>query len=149
MKDDVQRRLCGDCCLCCKLMGVKELQKPPDKWCDLVQIGRGCSIYETRPESCKKFDCLWVLGLLPEELSPRKTRAVVWVAPEPHNGQETVIIHLDKDYGEREEIRNLVEKCVAMDFRVIVVQGSRRRLITSDLGGDLAELREELERSKR
>jgi len=52
---------CGDCGLCCKLMGVTELQKPAGKWCVHFRRGRGCDAYETRPPSCRVFNCTWLL----------------------------------------------------------------------------------------
>lgn len=52
---------CGDCGLCCKLMGVTELEKPAGKWCVHFRRGRGCDAYETRPASCRVFNCTWLL----------------------------------------------------------------------------------------
>jgi hypothetical protein len=55
-------RTCGDCSLCCKLPFVEELGKPADTWCTHCKPGRGgCTIYETRPETCKRFECEWLL----------------------------------------------------------------------------------------
>jgi hypothetical protein len=52
---------CGDCGLCCKLMGVTELAKPPGKWCGHFRRGRGCDTYDARPASCRIFNCTWLL----------------------------------------------------------------------------------------
>ena len=59
---------CGDCGLCCKLMGVRELEKSAGKWCTHFRRGRGCDAYETRPSSCRTFNCTWLLaeGLGPD-----------------------------------------------------------------------------------
>jgi uncharacterized protein len=51
---------CGTCTLCCKIMGVSELDKPANVWCQHCAKGKGCTIYETRPASCRIFDCLWL-----------------------------------------------------------------------------------------
>ena len=53
-------RECGDCSLCCKLLGIEELNKPAGKWCDNVHLGKGCEIYENRPHSCRVFTCGWL-----------------------------------------------------------------------------------------
>ena len=50
-------RQCGQCSMCCKLMEIKELQKPGGSWCRHVSKGRGCSIYRDRPASCAAFGC--------------------------------------------------------------------------------------------
>jgi hypothetical protein len=46
--------------MCCKVMAIKELNKPPLRWCDHCAIGKGCTIYETRPQSCGTFMCGWL-----------------------------------------------------------------------------------------
>ena len=52
---------CGDCGLCCKLMGVTELAKPSGKWCSHFRRGSGCDAYDVRPTSCRVFNCTWLL----------------------------------------------------------------------------------------
>ena len=53
---------CGDCGLCCKLMGVSSLAKPPAKWCVHFRRASGCGIYEDRPHDCRVFNCTWLLS---------------------------------------------------------------------------------------
>ncbi|MFN4296847.1 MAG: YkgJ family cysteine cluster protein [Brevundimonas sp.] len=55
-------RACGDCGLCCKIMGVEAIAKPPRKWCGHFRKGRGCSIYADRPSACGAFNCTWLLA---------------------------------------------------------------------------------------
>lgn len=64
----VPGRACGSCSLCCKTVGVEELNKPIGVWCRHCVKGKGCGIYETRPPSCRAFICQWMLseGLGPE-----------------------------------------------------------------------------------
>ncbi len=52
---------CGDCGLCCKLMGVTALAKPAGKWCRHFSKTTGCAIYADRPDDCRVFNCLWLL----------------------------------------------------------------------------------------
>jgi hypothetical protein len=40
-------------------MGVEELKKPVGIACAHVSCD-GCGIYETRPTSCKEYQCLWL-----------------------------------------------------------------------------------------
>lgn len=62
---------CGDCGLCCKLMGVAALDKPAGKWCRHFSKAGGCTVYETRPGDCQVFNCLWLLtGALDETWKP-------------------------------------------------------------------------------
>lgn len=53
---------CDECGLCCKLMGVRALDKPPSKWCTHFRRAKGCGIYEDRPTDCRVFSCLWLLS---------------------------------------------------------------------------------------
>jgi hypothetical protein len=54
-------RDCGKCSLCCKVMGIGELNKPAATWCSHCKPGKGgCTIYATRPSECANFNCLWL-----------------------------------------------------------------------------------------
>src|SRR5262245_12210699 len=53
-------RACGQCSLCCKLLHVKELDKPANRWCQHCRPGKGgCSIWGATPEICKSYFCGW------------------------------------------------------------------------------------------
>lgn len=55
-------RVCGDCGLCCKIMGVEAIGKPPRKWCRHFRRGHGCDVYTERPAACAAFNCIWLLA---------------------------------------------------------------------------------------
>ena len=75
-------RECGECSLCCKLPGVYggDVSKPPGTWCEHCEVSRGgigCVRYETRPDPCRHFECLWLINEgLPEELKPSRCHVV-------------------------------------------------------------------------
>lgn len=62
-------RTCGDCTLCCKVMGVAALEKPGGVWCR-HRVPGGCGIYQDRPDACRAFECVWLM----DEEMPRKFR---------------------------------------------------------------------------
>jgi hypothetical protein len=64
----VPGRSCGTCTLCCKLFDIPDVPKAAGKWCHHCTPGKGCSIYDSRPETCRKFLCGWMVspGLGPE-----------------------------------------------------------------------------------
>lgn len=64
----VPGRACGSCTLCCKLIAVTALAKPPGTWCAHCVRGEGCGIYDARPAECRTFFCHWMLekGLTPD-----------------------------------------------------------------------------------
>ena len=71
-------RACGECTLCCKVMGVGEIGKAQGVWCQHCEIGRGCKIYVTRPGECRTFDCVWLHNAaLGEDWKPDRARFVL------------------------------------------------------------------------
>lgn len=54
-------RSCGDCIACCTALTIEELGKPAGVACENL-TPEGCGIYETRPQVCRDFSCLWASG---------------------------------------------------------------------------------------
>ena len=84
---------CNGCTICCKFMGVDEIEKQRNVWCKHCDIGVGCQIYETRPDSCRVYECVWLktqsldMPMAPE-LRPDKSRVVVGTV---NDGEELVL----------------------------------------------------------
>jgi hypothetical protein len=51
-------RNCDGCTACCKLMIIREINKPADTWCSDCKIGVGCGNYATLPKVCQAFQCV-------------------------------------------------------------------------------------------
>jgi hypothetical protein len=74
----VPGRNCGSCALCCKLIGFAEINKPRGQWCPHCLKSRGCGIYESRPNECRDFDCLWLTNAnFGEEWEPTRSKMVI------------------------------------------------------------------------
>jgi hypothetical protein len=70
-------RTCGDCTLCCKVMGVSALEKPGGVWCD-HRTRDGCGIYADRPHACRAFECVWLMDPeMPRKFRPDLTKVVL------------------------------------------------------------------------
>jgi uncharacterized protein len=50
---------CNGCTLCCYVFAIDEFDKPRWEKCKFQEPGVGCSSYESRPERCRIFSCLW------------------------------------------------------------------------------------------
>jgi hypothetical protein len=74
-----QRRHCGDCQLCCRLLPVAEIGKPALTKCR-HQCRTGCGIYSTKPFSCAAWSCQWLQG---HDTGPRPDRAHLAIDPMP------------------------------------------------------------------
>ena len=72
-------RSCGDCTLCCTVTHVPELAKPVGTTCSNCAIG--CTIYNTRPQSCRTFNCAWLQGDMSEDMKPNKSHIVIEKLP--------------------------------------------------------------------
>jgi len=99
-------RQCGSCSLCCKLMDVPEV-KDPHRWCPHVKRGiggnvtGGCSIYQSRPERCRTFNCFWLQEPdVPEHWYPLKSKIVI-NAFDDASGRGFVAFVVDPAYPNR------------------------------------------------
>jgi hypothetical protein len=45
--------------MCCKLLGIAAIEKPPGRWCASFKRGCGCGIYESRPAARKTATNSW------------------------------------------------------------------------------------------
>lgn len=66
-------RSCGTCYACCVYLGVEALNKYSGEKCkhlSKTRQDRRCTIYSRRPESCSRFKCMWLQGMLPPAYRP-------------------------------------------------------------------------------
>lgn len=124
------RRQCGGCTLCCKLVGVesKQLNKAAGVWCEHCNKAVGCDIYPDRPSPCRKFECLWLTGHWPEQWRPDKTRVVPWISANSRN------LVLFEDQRGQWRARRMDEYAAALGMPVVVIHEGNKRLIPSILG---------------
>jgi hypothetical protein len=74
---------CGSCTACCRVLSIKQLNKPAGKWCEHCAVGQGCTVYERRPEQCSDYECLWLHSQhdgfgspMPDEMRPDRCKVV-------------------------------------------------------------------------
>ncbi len=84
---------CDSCTICCKVMKISALDKPGNVWCQHCKIGVGCGIYESRPEACRVYECVWLKSQrfpnpIPLALRPDKSRVVIGTT---NNGDDVVL----------------------------------------------------------
>ncbi|MEZ5757494.1 MAG: hypothetical protein R3D86_04670 [Emcibacteraceae bacterium] len=76
----VKNRECGNCIACCVELIIEdpELVKLPGVKCKNLKKDGGCSIYQTRPKTCREWYCMWrFLPLLGEEWRPDKSGVLI------------------------------------------------------------------------
>jgi len=72
-----EKRNCGKCTLCCKILPIKRINKPKGEYCTNCDINNRCAIYQKRPQECKDFRCEWLKGFGAETDRPDKTGIIL------------------------------------------------------------------------
>ena len=119
---------CNGCTVCCKVMKIRELDKPANTWCADCKIGVGCGIYETRPESCRVYECIWLQTQsldkpIAAALRPDRSRVVIGTT----NGGEDVVLYVTPerpDAWRRGEFGKLVGEFKGRGIKVLVSCGN-------------------------
>ncbi|MES5484630.1 hypothetical protein QMZ05_17890 [Bradyrhizobium sp. INPA03-11B] len=136
-------RACGKCSLCCKVVRVDKLAKPPGVWCKDCAPGKGgCKIYESRPEECQHFLYMW---LYTEELGAEwyPATAKFVVAAEQQGNRIAVSVDPSFPTKWREEpyysqIKGWAQFGATVNSQVIVNIGKRVIVVLPNKEVDLA-----------
>jgi hypothetical protein len=73
-------------------MAVPELYKTAWVDCPNCAIGTGCKVYPDRPESCRDFNCGWLMApYMGEELKPERCHVVFCLPYDAH----TIVANCD------------------------------------------------------
>jgi hypothetical protein len=129
-------RECGSCTLCCKVYEVPSLAKPAGKWCPHCAPGKGCGIWETRPDHCRSFFCLWMTdGGFGPEWKPERARFVMTVDP----FSRYLNVQLDPGHAGawRQEpyyggLRQLAAALLREERLVVVLNGAHATIVTAN-----------------
>jgi hypothetical protein len=88
-------RQCGSCNLCCDVLEVTDVAKPVNELCRHWEVGKGCTIYDHRPQMCRSFSCAWLQGHLGDEWFPETAGIVL------HFSQDAVNVQVDPNHPDR------------------------------------------------
>jgi hypothetical protein len=143
--ETVPGRSCGECSLCCKLPRIDAVDKPAGLWCRHCAPGRGgCTIYDSRPSSCRAFHCGWIVDArLGPEWQPLTSKMIAVV----EEAGQRIAVHVDPSYPEawrREpwygQLRQWARAAVE-DRRQVVVHVRRKAIvILADRDVDLGDV---------
>jgi hypothetical protein len=115
---------CGTCTACCRVFAIPEFDKPAGKWCEHCAIGKGCKIYQERPERCVGFECLWLLAdsrgqPLGPELRPDRCKVVF--SPTTNEHVMTVITTPGMpDAWQSKTVRKLIDRLLGSGMSVAI-----------------------------
>lgn len=84
-------RSCGPCTICCQFFAVPEIAKPTGQWCAHC-TEQGCGIHLTRPQSCRNFECFWLMDdSFPDDLRPD----LCGVVASFNESHDSAVVHVD------------------------------------------------------
>jgi hypothetical protein len=119
---------CGTCTACCKVFAIAELpEKKAGQWCTHCHVGKGCTIYDTRPKTCAVFQCLWLESqskpgaAMPLNLRPDKCK-VVFSGSTRADIMVATTMPGAPDAWRRPAVRKLIDLIVSAGQRVCVGQ---------------------------
>lgn len=121
-------KTCGSCTLCCKFTTVPELPKSGNGWCPHCEIGKGCRIYDDRPESCRAFLCFWKAEGWPDELRPDRCRVMF----EALVGVNTVMAVVEPSRPQawrKQAIARVIERLTSVGRSVLVFCGPTEKYV--------------------
>lgn len=104
---------CGDCTACCDGNLIGEVYGIPfgnGVQCSFL-CNKKCTIYDVRPQMCRKYQCAWTQGLFPEWMKP--TLSGVLVSVEQKNNKKFLkVIPINKhiDQKVKDFLDNWVEE---------------------------------------
>jgi hypothetical protein len=84
--------------MCCKVIAIPEMPKEAGVWCPHAVPGKGCGIYENRPQGCRTFYCHWMIDpSLGPEWKPDRAKFVLHAGTERIGGQ-LIILAVDPNF---------------------------------------------------
>ena len=103
-------RECGECDMCCRWLShnVYGQEITLDSPCRFIK--NGCSIHKNRPAHCKRYECMWSQGVLPEWMFPKDIRIIVSVKDWPYGkGKWLELVDPEKKMTDKilEELKKL------------------------------------------
>jgi len=138
---------CGACNLCCKLLGVPDINKPARMLCWWTGVHGGCARHaekHTDPQllACAQFKCLWLESQTHEDQTKRMPRHLrpdlshVVIGPPDRNDDTLAYVQVDPDYPrswQAPEIKSYLDGIISRGGKLEVIIGDDVRV---ELGVD-------------
>ncbi len=125
------------------------LNKPEGKWCSHCTPGKGCGIWQSRPDFCRDFHCLWISDqTFPAEWKPEIAKFVMNI----QDGGDQLVVMTDpgnRHAWKREPyysaFKTMAEQLWAeRQMTIVVMDGLNKTLILPDEDRIIGGVREDV-----
>jgi hypothetical protein len=140
---------CGACNLCCKLLGVPDINKPARMLCWWTGIHGGCERHhekQTDPQlmACAQFKCLWLESQthpdptkhMPRHLRPDLSHVVI--GPVDRDDDTLAYVQVDPEFPQslhNPEIKNYLDGIISRGGKLEIILGDDIRIEYKVEGG--------------
>lgn len=128
---------CSACDVCCSAapLAREKFMRPEEAPCPARREGgSGCTQYNSRPESCRAFNCVWRVGLLDETslkgaLGRPDKLGIMFDVKDTHATGIQLIVAQEIRKGAIEEHMPLLHELAGQGHVLYLVEGTRRRMM--------------------
>lgn len=121
---------CDNCTLCCKLLEIHDIPVPSpiESYCMYCEPGIGCKAYNTRPEECCQYQCMWSqMECVGIELRPDKCHIIF-----NREGDDVICARIEKNHKFSKLVMNQIEAFNEEGFSVLVLRGQASRCFLTE-----------------
>lgn len=128
-------RRCSKCTACCTTHSVDAIGKPEFTRCSSLRPGAGgCRIYKDRPESCREWACLWLMGVGVASDRPDKLGIVFDVQwSEPLAAYVLKLFEVRRGAHLQPRVQHIIQSLLAAKGGIAILYSPGKRTL---LGGD-------------
>lgn len=122
---------CMGCTGCCYSHVIPEINKPAETMCPHAVPGVGCQIYETRPQSCRDFACMWssTRGFIDPSDRPDKVGVVIDVTRDGSQfGRQIMVARPSEPEAFRKLTATLTIARLAERGLIVIIEGDKRQI---------------------
>lgn len=88
----IEDRDCGECTVCCEALKIEELSKPEGELCKHCEKGKGCTVYQSRPDVCKQWFCMWRWFPFAKNVRPDKSGILLSYEKHPATKKQVIVV---------------------------------------------------------